>query len=68
MSVPRNLDVVDPDGEYTKTASARFKELTGKLHGLDAIMDRLYHPHPGQQPAYLLGVDTRGTGRALVAA
>lgn len=67
----RNLDYsrrVDPDGEYTKAASARFSVITGKLRGLDSVMDRLYHPKPGEQPAYLLGVDTAGTGRALVVA
>ncbi|WP_436502074.1 alpha/beta hydrolase [Actinokineospora sp. HUAS TT18] len=38
-----------------------------KLGGLDTIEKRLTSPQAGQQQAYLLGIDSSGNGRAIVA-
>ncbi|MGW0522148.1 alpha/beta hydrolase [Crossiella sp. NPDC003009] len=46
----------------------RLVELTDKLKGLDAITQRLRAtPDAGKQPAFLLGVNADGNGRAIVA-
>ncbi|MEV7038369.1 alpha/beta hydrolase [Amycolatopsis sp. NPDC051061] len=38
-----------------------------KLHGLDAINERLTQPYPGQPSAFLLGIDTANAGHAIIA-
>ncbi len=38
----------------------------GKLQGLNDIARRLDHPEQGKPPAFLLGLDTAGDGKAIV--
>lgn len=43
------------------------EDAKGKLGGLKAIESRLTAPEPGRQQALLLGLDTSGDGKAIVA-
>lgn len=56
----------------TEPERARLAELNDKLTGMEAITARLHAPPtppgaPPVQPAYLLGFDTAGTGKAILA-
>jgi hypothetical protein len=51
----------------TAEQSAQLDSINKSLGGIEAIEQRLYHATPGQQPAFLLGFDSSGTGRAIVA-
>jgi hypothetical protein len=44
----------------------KLEEINGKLNGLHAIEARLNQPQPGQQQAFLIGLDTSGDGKAIV--
>ncbi|MFD8495018.1 alpha/beta hydrolase [Amycolatopsis sp. NPDC059657] len=44
----------------------KLDEVTAKLNGLHNIEIRLNHPVPGQQQAFLIGLDTTGDGKAIV--
>lgn len=46
---------------------ARLDQINKALTGIAALEQRLYHPMPGQQPSFLLGFDSAGNGRAVVA-
>jgi pimeloyl-ACP methyl ester carboxylesterase len=54
-------------GARTSEESDRLNAINNSLRGIDAIEQRLYHAKPGQQPALLLGFDSSGNGRAIVA-
>lgn len=54
-------------GARTPEQSAQLDATNKSLGGIEAIEQRLYHAKPGQQPALLLGFDSSGTGRAIVA-
>lgn len=54
-------------GARTPEQSAQLDAINNSLGGIKAIEQRLYHATPGQQPAFLLGFDSSGTGRAIVA-
>jgi hypothetical protein len=45
----------------------RLAEIDAKLRGIESIERRLGKAGPAQQQSYLLGIDTNGTGRAIVA-
>jgi pimeloyl-ACP methyl ester carboxylesterase len=47
----------------------RLDDARKKLHGIEDVEKRINQPDPkkGQQPAFLLGIDTAGNGRAIVA-
>jgi hypothetical protein len=44
----------------------KLEEINGKLNGLHAIETRLNQSQPGQQQAFLIGLDTSGDGKAIV--
>jgi hypothetical protein len=54
-------------GARTPEQSAQLDAINKSLGGIEAIEQRLYHAKPGQQPAFLLGFDSSGAGRAIVA-
>ncbi|MCE7010011.1 alpha/beta hydrolase family protein [Kibdelosporangium philippinense] len=45
----------------------RLAEIDAKLKGIESIESRLGKGSPPHQPAFLLGIDTNGNGRAIVA-
>lgn len=51
----------------TREQDAELKSINEKLGGLDTIEKRLTSPQSGQQQAYLLGIDSSGNGRAIIA-
>ncbi|MGH3772501.1 MAG: alpha/beta hydrolase [Pseudonocardiaceae bacterium] len=51
----------------TPEQSAQLDAINNSLGGIGTIEKRLYYAEPGQQPAFLLGFDSSGTGRAIVA-
>jgi hypothetical protein len=46
----------------------KLDEIAAKLDGLRAIQNWLEHPGPGQQQAFLVGLDTGGDGKAIISA
>ncbi len=54
-------------GARTPEQNAQLDAINSSLGGIEAIEQRLYHVKPGQQPAFLLGFDSAGSGRAIVA-
>ncbi|MEU3623392.1 alpha/beta hydrolase [Amycolatopsis coloradensis] len=46
----------------------KLDEIAAKLEGLRAIQNRLNHPSPGDQQAFLLGLDVGGDGKAIISA
>jgi len=57
---PRSRNQTDWPGQE------KLAEINGKLNGLHAIETRLNQPQPGQQQAFLIGLDTSGDGKAIV--
>lgn len=56
-------------GNRSDDENGRLEEVKRKLGGIQDIENRLNaDPAKGQQEAFLLGIDTAGTGRALIAA
>lgn len=55
-------------GELTDADRERLDDINAKLNGIKALELRLNTQDPNKQPAFLLGFDTAGTGRAIVAA
>ncbi len=51
----------------TPEQSGQLDAINKSLGGVKVIEQRLDHTNPGQQPAFLLGFDSSGTGRAIVA-
>ena len=60
-------DIVLNDQAAHDRLKEQLDDINGKLNGVDAIYDRLNHPHPGQPRAYLLALDPSGSGRAVIA-
>jgi uncharacterized protein YukE len=54
--------------DLTESERAQLDDINAKLNGIKSIELRLHTPDPAKQPAFLLGFDTTGTGRAIVAA
>jgi hypothetical protein len=54
-------------GQLSQEERDRFADINAKLKGLNDIAGRLHAPTSTDQQAFLLGVDTAGTGRAIVA-
>jgi uncharacterized protein YukE len=54
--------------DLTESERAQLDDINAKLNGIKSIELRLHTPDPTKQPAFLLGFDTTGTGRAIVAA
>ncbi|MBB5854670.1 alpha/beta hydrolase [Amycolatopsis umgeniensis] len=46
----------------------KLDEIAAKLDGLRAIQGRLDRPGPGQQQAFLVGLDVSGDGKAIISA
>jgi hypothetical protein len=59
-SDPRDMD------EYHELEDQR-AALDGKLKGMDSVSNRLKNRLPGQQPAYLLGINPDNAGQAIIA-
>ncbi|MGQ0839283.1 alpha/beta hydrolase [Actinokineospora sp.] len=51
----------------TREQDAELNAVNDKLGGLDKIETRIHSTRPDQPPAYLLGIDSSGNGRAIVA-
>lgn len=61
----KESDPSDMD-EYHELEDQR-ERLDEKLKGMDAIHDRMYHPLPGQPPAFLLGINPDNAGQVILA-
>ncbi|QWF79284.1 alpha/beta hydrolase [Amycolatopsis sp. CA-230715] len=46
---------------------ARIDKIDKLVAGIDQITQRVDHPRPGQPPAYILGIDSKNAGHAIIA-
>jgi hypothetical protein len=67
--VVAEVDRLSAKPNRTDDENARLEDARRKLHGIEDIEKRINQPDrtAGQQDAFLLGIDTAGTGRAIVA-
>jgi hypothetical protein len=67
--VAAEIERLESKPDRTDEENARLDDARKKLHGIEDIEKRINHPdpHKAQQPAFLLGIDTAGNGRAIVA-
>jgi Alpha/beta hydrolase len=68
--VVAELDRLQGKDNRSDDENKRLEDAKKKLHGIEDVEKRIDHPDPtkGQQQAFLLGIDTAGSGRAIVAA